>query len=262
MRNLILLLALFTTLSCDQTGSEESAAEGSSAAESNKSLKNGLISTTNAATKVKNEVTYKDGMRHGPAKAYYPSGKIWKENNYVDGKLDGIARIYFRNGKPKRESHYKVGNRDGKYTEFFKSGNPKLEIVYDNEKPLLGYKDRNYKGELEPYPTITYSENENYADNGVKEVFVRAQMALADGSSPKALQLFLFPKEVDWNTSSLEELEEYRMRPSGQNEAFIKISLEPGQFMAIDGKIVAIFDLKKGLPVAYDQDLRLSFENL
>lgn len=258
MRNLIALLACFALLSCQ----EFTASSSDEAAPPPPPKKNGLVTTTNSRTKVKNEVTYKDGVRQGPARSYYPNGKLWKENNFVDGKLDGVAQIFFRNGKVKRETNYSAGKRDGKYTEYFKSGNPKLEVEYLDDRPLLTYKDRDYKGELADYPSITYTEKETLGAGGVLKVYTQAKVTMPDGSSPRNLQLFLLPKEVNWNSEDLDNLGQYQMKPSGDDQAFIELSLEQGQYIALDGVIVATFDLKKGLEVAYSRSVRLSYENL
>lgn len=257
MRNLILAFACFSLFSCQELTSESEAAPSAKS-----SKKNGLVTTTNASTKVKNEVTFKDGVRHGPAKAYYPDGKIWKSNNYADGKLDGEAFIYFRNGKPKRASGYFKGIRDGNYTEYFKSGNPKLETSFDKGKPLLTYKDRDYKGELKPYPKITYSEHETMAEAGRKIVYLKAEISMPEDATPKALEFYLIPSTVDWNTTEVNDLIEYRMRPTSDSEAIAQQSLEPGEYSTFEGEIIAVFELKKDLPVATSRRLRLSFENL
>src|SRR4030095_16300184 len=50
-----------------------------------------------------------NGLKQGPWKEFYPSGKVKWEGNYVDDKLQGITKEYDPNGSLKNMVKYDLG---------------------------------------------------------------------------------------------------------------------------------------------------------
>jgi len=221
------------------------------------------LKVTETSAGVRNEVNYKDGKRHGEAKAFYPNGKIWKLNNYKDNALNGVARIYYRNGKVKRESHYTNNERDGKYTEFFKSGNPKFQVEHVMGKPKLGYFSKDYRGEEEPKPALSYLEDERrYSETGkrIKVIFEIDTEAVPARGNP--VEFFLLPKDQSWDELGADDVAKYKIaRGPDYGQAFLTIELEQGEYAAIDHSLVAVFLFKNDVPVAISRSIKLSYEN-
>ncbi len=221
------------------------------------------LKVTETSSGVRNEINFKDGKRHGEAKAFYPNGKIWKLNNYKENALDGVARIYYRNGKVKRESHYTNDERDGKYTEYFKSGNPKFQVEHVMGKPKLGYFSKDYRGEEEPKPALSYTEDERrYSETGkrIKVIFEIDTEAVPARGEP--VEFFLLPKGESWDELSADDVAKYKIsRGPDYGQAYITIKLEKGQYAAIDDSLVAVFLFKNDVPVAIFRSIKLSYEN-
>ncbi|MGB0978174.1 MAG: toxin-antitoxin system YwqK family antitoxin [Croceimicrobium sp.] len=223
--------------------------------------KNGLVSSTNPSTKVKTEINYQDGLKEGLAKSFYPNGKIWKETHYSSGKLDGKALIYYRNGKVKRESNYSGGLRNGSYIEYFKSGNPKIAIEYKMDRPLLGYSSKDYRGEEEAKPTLAFKEKEGFLPNKTKRIMLEAYLDLSKSKAKGPVSYFLLPKDKTWDSISNEDLAECALSEAMDDNGLLNIDLEPGEYIALDGQLIALYYLKKGLKVASARNLKLSYEN-
>lgn len=104
---------------------------------------------------VLSEETFVNGIKQGPYKINYASGKILKECSLVgaDGNLeDGIYREYYESGQLKYQYHYKrgvkVGNWDSYYENgqqwthrFFKSNQLDGEVLVWDETGLLTKKN-------------------------------------------------------------------------------------------------------------------------
>lgn len=224
-------------------------------------LRNGLDVSVNPDTKVRNEVNYKDGVREGESKAFYPSGAIWKSNTYVNNRMHGPARIYYEDGKVKRESHYADGIRDGAYVENFKSGNPRFETSYLKGRPLIGYKDRDYKGELKPNPEVSYKVSRGKNGENLELSF---EFSLGDFKLDRGTEVayYLLEKGIKWEEIPAEELPKYRIpRGSSPQTGNLKTSLEPEYFLDIKVPMVAVFEHHSDVKVAVLTQLNIHEEN-
>jgi len=221
----------------------------------------GVITQINPDTKVKNVISYKDGAKNGLSQAFYPSGKIWKENYYVDGELDSVAKIFNEDGSVKRESNYSRGYRHGTYTEFFKSGKAKFETEHSMGKPLIGYKDRNYKGELIPLPSISSSAQEIPQGEAMNiKVSFKIEGKGIKKSTP--VEFYFLPEGVDWDATDMTDLIAYRLpKGEGDQEAQIELDLAAGRYISIDGQVVVVIERRSDLPVAVAKDMGFHFEN-
>ena len=62
--------------------------------------------------KMKYTKRYKDGIRHGDTKYWYPNGKLESIEPYSNGKVNGVMTQYYDNGHIKARLHL-VDNRRG-----------------------------------------------------------------------------------------------------------------------------------------------------
>ena len=109
--------------------------------------------TKNSKGQVKTSVSYKDGLKNGPAKTYYDNGKLKLQVNYCDnvlcdtsrkyyesgeifkvtphdslGKIHGIVQLYRRkNGLLQAEIPYFHGQKQKGLKEYYVNGNPKTD---------------------------------------------------------------------------------------------------------------------------------------
>lgn len=73
---------------------------------------------------------YKDGKWHGPAEAFYPSGKRQFIRNYLLGEPDGKFESWHENGVKAGETEFKGGKKTGVFKEWYPSGAKKIEAHY------------------------------------------------------------------------------------------------------------------------------------
>jgi hypothetical protein len=224
--------------------------------------KSGLVTQVNPETKVKNEINYKDGLKDGESRSYYPNGALWKKTNYHQGNLHGLAQIFYEDGTLKREANYKDDQRDGAYTEFFKSGNPKFEASFKKGLPQIDYIERNYRGEEIKLPEIVHTTSKKRAGGklNIRLTFKLEGVKLGRGSR---VSFYVLPKGTAWSDLSMDDIHNY-MLSSGEDEysAFAELSLEPDYYLELEGTIVAVFTHHSDISVAVSEPLDLRFNNV
>ena len=106
------------------------------------------------------EESYKDGIKDGRWRVYYPEGQLLSEVFWKDGKRDGSWKEFFKNGDPSIEASFKNGKLEGEYVQFaigrvvIKEGNyvnGKMDGIWFtyNDKGELVKKDRYSNGFLQ-----------------------------------------------------------------------------------------------------------------
>lgn len=224
-------------------------------------MRTGLDVSVNPDTKVRTEVNYKNGVREGESKAFYPNGSIWKINNYANNRLHGPALIYYEEGGLKRESNYDLGLRDGKYVEYFKSGNPRFEVSYLKGRPLPGFKDRDYKGNIKPSPAVSHQITRT--KNG-ENLELSIEFSLGDFKLDRGTEVeyYLFEKGLKWEEVAAEELPKYRLaQGESAQTARLNVRLEPQYFFDLKLPIVAVFEHHTEVKVAVITQLNIHEEN-
>ena len=61
------------------------------------------------------EVSYKNGLKHGPKRSYYENGNISYETSYKNDKLHGLEKTYDRDG----HLRYKILHQNGKMNKLY-----------------------------------------------------------------------------------------------------------------------------------------------
>jgi len=74
------------------------------------------------------EVSIKDGKRHGVDTMWYGSGQKQQESNYKDGTQHGVSTAWYENGKKMQVGSYKDGTQQGVKTRWYESGQKRSEI--------------------------------------------------------------------------------------------------------------------------------------
>ena len=77
---------------------------------------------------------YRNGLRHGIARANYEDGKIECEITYRKGLKDGEEIYFLENGNPKFKKTYKENVLNGEELLFYENGKPKVQNHYLNGK--------------------------------------------------------------------------------------------------------------------------------
>ena len=183
--------------------------------------------------KLASTVTYKDSLKNGPAKNYYPSGKINMVFNYKNNVKNGAYKWYFENGKIYLEGDYKDGEKDGVFKMYRENGKLKSEMPWYRGKPCVGLKEYFASGKLKPTPKLTARQiNTIKLDNRLK-----IELKLSENS-----------KYADFYEGYLGENESFSdifvELDKKNGKAYRVIFLEKGGFMMKRMTFIATFETK------------------
>jgi len=59
---------------------------------------------------VREKLSFKHGLKHGPSVSYYKNGQVFEYSSYVDGERHGPHRKYYKNGELLAEYDYDQGH--------------------------------------------------------------------------------------------------------------------------------------------------------
>lgn len=103
-------------------------------------------------------VTYKDGLKNGPAKNFYPDGKVHSEFIYKDDVKHGEFKWYYDNGQLYQHAFYKDGEKDSIETSYFKNGKIRSVAPWKNGMPGAGLVEYTNTGKKRTFPKIQFTE--------------------------------------------------------------------------------------------------------
>jgi antitoxin component YwqK of YwqJK toxin-antitoxin module len=78
------------------------------------------------------EDEFTNGIKHGIARTYYPTGELLEESEWQNGQQDGNYRVFFKNGNPFLQCKYSQGRRNGLCLSYFQNGRVEMEAYYQN----------------------------------------------------------------------------------------------------------------------------------
>ena len=82
--------------------------------------------------KKKIEMSFVNGLLHGPYLMWYKNGKLRSQTNHKEGKPDGQHSAWFENGIREWEGNFWDGLRFGNDTLWYKNGKKYKETMYVN----------------------------------------------------------------------------------------------------------------------------------
>lgn len=216
--------------------------------------KNGIVKQYRAGNILKNEISVKDGKRHGVSKNYYKDGKsVHQLIEYKMGKKHGEAITYYENGSIYQTTPYVEGNIHGVRKKYRQNGELLAEIPYNNGLPCKGLKEYLLDGTVKKqYPKIVFSTKDNLLKDGTFELF--AQM------SDKS-------KKVDYYVNGRLTKEGCIAKKVGSltnykpGIARLKYNLPPNAYMMEEITIMAVVTTKLGNPYITIGKYNLAIEN-
>ncbi|HCI55116.1 MAG TPA: hypothetical protein PLQ61_02870 [Bacteroidales bacterium] len=113
------------------------------------------------------EITFRNGVRHGLMKTYYPSGKLRQTFWYENGLREDTAVWYYEDGKVFRKTPYRRDTIHGTQIQYYKSGRVKAKLEFEKglRKPYL--EEFNSDGTpIKDYPEVVIETIDNYKTNG------------------------------------------------------------------------------------------------
>jgi len=113
-------------------------------------------------------IEYKNGLKQGVERHFYPSGILFKEQFYREGKPIGNHREWFKNGKKKRLTQFKNGQHHGDYIHWYDNGQVYIYTKYDNGQ-IQGHKLWRKNGRI--YANYVYKNGKRLGLTGGKLCF-------------------------------------------------------------------------------------------
>jgi hypothetical protein len=113
------------------------------------------------------EVTFKNSVRHGLMKTFYPDGKLRQTFWYENGMKEDTAIWFYEDGKIFRKTAFKRDSMNGMQIQYYKSGKVKAKLEFENglRKPYLEEFTMDGK-KVTDYPSVIINTTDNYAQNG------------------------------------------------------------------------------------------------
>lgn len=130
------------------------------------------------------EGSYKDDVRIGEWKFYFPNGQLEQQGRFlVNGKADGTWNWYYSNGKLRREETFDQGIETGRMTEYDESGEVMLIGTYAHglKEGLWKTKANEYNEEGEYVNDVKEGLWKSFFSNGIPYAEGNYVDGLADG---------------------------------------------------------------------------------
>ena len=129
---LSLLLIVISCHSCNMGGGRENASlnQGDTLAPEVRRKFTG-VKPNYVNGRLESEVSYRNGIRNGLTKTYYPSGVIKQIIPYCDGIKCDTARWFYEDGKLFRNTPYVRDTIHGTQVHFYRSGQVKATLSYE-----------------------------------------------------------------------------------------------------------------------------------
>ena len=113
------------------------------------------------------EVTFKDGVRNGLTKTYYPGGQLYQTFWYENGLKEDSAKWYYLEGPVFRSTPFLHDTIHGTQVQYYRNGKVKARLNYI--KGLRTPSIEEYTRDGKPvtnYPDISYKLTDNYSTSG------------------------------------------------------------------------------------------------
>jgi len=119
------------------------------------------------------EATFKNGIREGLMKSYYPSGKVRQTFWYKNGMKEDTAVWFYEEGNIFRKTPFKRDSMNGVQIQYYHSGalRAKMEFVNGLRKPWLE-EYTNDGGKVSDYPAVTIKTKDNYQKDGTYNIYL------------------------------------------------------------------------------------------
>jgi hypothetical protein len=125
------------------------------------------------------ETTFKNGVKEGLSKTYYPSGKVRGTLWYENGLREDSAKWFFEEGQLFRVTPYKKDTVDGTQIQYFRNGRLKAKIGYKKGLRTFEFEEFDNQGKrIGGYPDLVVKIKDDYASNGI----YRISLQLSDKS--------------------------------------------------------------------------------
>ena len=117
------------------------------------------------------EVTFKNGVREGLMKTFYPGGQLYQTFWYENGMRQDSGRFYYVEGQLFRTTPYKNDTIDGIQKQYYRTGKLKAMIGYSKGMRTPFLQEYTQNGKLvKEYPGIVATVNDEYNIRGLYRI--------------------------------------------------------------------------------------------
>jgi len=125
------------------------------------------------------EVAFKNGVRNGLTKTYYPGGQLYQTFWYVNDLKEDSATWYYTEGQVFRTTPYKRDTVDGTQRQYYRTGEIRAKIGYSKGLRTTLFQEFNKNGKLvKEYPQIIFETVDEYKNSDRYKI----NLSLSDSS--------------------------------------------------------------------------------
>jgi antitoxin component YwqK of YwqJK toxin-antitoxin module len=125
------------------------------------------------------ETTFRNSVREGLSKTFYPSGKLKGTVWYENGLREDSAKWYFEDGPLFRTTPYNRDTVDGIQIQYFRNGKLKARIGYKKGFRTFAFEEFDMKGKkVTGYPDLVVNTKDEYISKGTYTI----SLSLSDKS--------------------------------------------------------------------------------
>jgi len=126
------------------------------------------------------EITFRNGVREGLMKTFYPGGQVYQTFWYENGLREDSGRYYYTEGQLFRTTPYKHDTIDGIQKQYYRTGKLKARIGYSKGLRTPYLEEFTSDGKLvKGYPEIIVTVNDGYKSKGLYSI----SLAVSDKST-------------------------------------------------------------------------------
>lgn len=119
------------------------------------------------ANRLIKEVTFKNGVRQGEMKTFYPGGQLYQTFWYENGLREDSSRWYYLEGQVFRSTPYLNDTIDGIQKQYYRTGRLKAKIGYSKGFRTPYIEEYTTEGRVVAgYPDIVFSFADSYNTTG------------------------------------------------------------------------------------------------
>jgi hypothetical protein len=117
------------------------------------------------------ETSFKNGVRHGLSKSFYPSGNVRQTFWYENDLREDSAKWYYEGGQVFRTTPYKNDTVDGIQKQYYNTGRLKANLGYKKGFRTPFLEEFTQEGKLiTGYPELIVSIRDDYKSKGVYRI--------------------------------------------------------------------------------------------
>jgi hypothetical protein len=125
------------------------------------------------------EVTFKDGVRNGLTKTYYPGGQLYQTFWYRNDLREDSSGWYYVEGQLFRSTPYMHDTIDGIVKQYYRTGKIRAKIGYSKGLRTTYFEEFDQNGKvIRNYPEVLVNVTDTYNSNGR----YRISLSLSDKS--------------------------------------------------------------------------------